>query len=207
MQQRDLFFIRKIVMSHPVRSNLPSWYVLYCRPFKEWQTAAALETHLGLQIYIPQVKHRLRGKIQWVPFFPRYLFVAVNLQEVPLSRINAVPNVLRLLAFDEVPQPVPAPIVDSIRQQVDTLNAMGGLPEHGFYPGETVWIKQGPLRGMEAAFLGPMKPSERVQVLLEFLGELREVEVNVDALDHRCPGPGTKLERRTRGSGRRIKLA
>jgi Transcription termination factor nusG len=69
-------------MSHPVRSYVPSWYVVYCRPFKEWQTAAALEAHLGLQIYIPQVKRRFRGKIQWTPFFPRYLFVAVNLQQV-----------------------------------------------------------------------------------------------------------------------------
>jgi transcriptional antiterminator RfaH len=194
-------------MSHPVRSNLPSWYVVYCRSFKEWQVAAVLEARLGLQVYIPEVKRRFRGKIQLTPFFPRYLFVAVNLQEAQLSRINTVPNVLRLLAFDELPHPVPAAVVDGIRQQVDTLNAMGGLPEHGFYPGQAVWIKQGPLRGMEAAFLGPMKPSERVQVLLEFLGQLREVEVDVDALDSTHPGPDTKLERRTRGRGRSIKQA
>lgn len=194
-------------MSHPVRSHMPSWYVVYCRPFKEWQAAAVLEARLGLQVYIPEVKRRFRGKIQWTPFFPRYLFVAVNLQEGQLSRINSLPNVLRLLTFAELPQPVPPAVVDGIRQQVDRLNAMGGLPEHGFYPGQTVWIKQGPLRGMEAAFLGPMKPSERVQVLLEFLGQLREVEVDVAALDRRDPGPNIQRERRTRGGGRRIKQA
>jgi len=207
MQQRALFFIRNIVMSHPVRLNFPSWYVVYCRPLKEWQVAAVLKAHLGLQVYIPEVKRRFRGQVQWTPFFPRYMFVAVNLQEVQLSRINTVPNVLRLLAFDEQPQPVPVAIVDGIRRQIDTLNAMGGLPEHGFSPGQTVWIKQGPLRGMEAAFVGPMKPSDRVQVLLEFLGQLREVEVDVDALDSSHPGPGAMLERRTRGRGRRIKQA
>ena len=42
-----------------------------------------------------------------------------------MSRINAMPNVLRLLAFDEQPQPVSAAIVDGIRQQIDTLNALG----------------------------------------------------------------------------------
>ena len=194
-------------MSHPVQSNLPSWYVVYCRPLKEWQTAVALQAHLGLQIYIPEVKRRFRGKLQCIPFFPGYLFVAVDLQEVPLSRINAVPNVVRLLAFDERPQAIPAEVVDAIRQQVDTLNAMGGLTEHSFYPGQKVWIKQGPLRGMEAAFIGSMKASERVQVLLEFLGQLRQVEVDVGMLDHMYSAPGTKVERRTRGRGRRIKQA
>lgn len=192
-------------MSHPVRSHVPSWYVVYCRPFKEWQVAAILEDRLGLQIYIPAVKRRFRSKIQWTPFFPRYLFVAVDLQQGQLSRINGVPNVLRVLAFDGVPQSVPAAVVDGIRHQVDAFNAIGGLPEHGFYPGQTVWIKQGPLRGMEAAFLGPMKPSERVQVLLEFMGQLREVELDVDALNTTIAGRGTNLERRSRGSGRRIK--
>jgi transcription antitermination factor NusG len=181
------------------------WYVVHCRPFKEWQVGAALEAHLGLQVYLPEVKRRFRGKIQWTPFFPRYLFVAANLEEVQLSRINAMPNVLRLLAFDDLPQPVPAAVVDGIRRELDTLNAMGGLPEHGFCPGQKVWIKRGPLRGMEAAFVGPMKPSERVQVLLEFLGEIREVEVDVDALEHTSSGMAFKLERRTRGSGRKIR--
>jgi transcriptional antiterminator RfaH len=194
-------------MSYLVGSQAPCWYVVYCQPFKEWLVAAALEARLGLQVYIPEVKRRFRGKIQCTPFFPRYLFVAVDLREVPLSSINAVPNVLRLLVVDELPQPVPPAIVDGIRQQVDTLNVMGGLPDHGFYPGQAVWIKQGPLRGMEAAFLGPMKPSERVQVLLEFLGQLREVEIDADALDSTTVVPSTNMERRSRGSGRRIKRA
>lgn len=181
------------------------WYAVHCKPLKEWQAAAALEASLAVQAYVPEVKRRFRGKTQWAPLFPRYLFVEANLQEVPLSRINSVPNVLRLVTFGEAPQPVPAAIIDGIRQQVEALSTTGGLPVHGFQPGQAVRLKEGPLQGLEAIFVGPMTPSERVRVLLEFLGHLREVEVGVDALERTNPEPAAKQERRTRGRGRRIK--
>jgi hypothetical protein len=58
---------------------------------------------------------------------------------------------------------------------------------------------------MEAIFMGPMEPSERVRVLIDFLGCLRETEVDLVTLEHANSGPTHKLERRTRGKGRFIK--
>jgi transcription antitermination factor NusG len=111
-----------------------------------------------------------------------------------------------MVAFDNRPIAIPEMVVDQIHTQVSELNARGGLAAHQFQPGDTVWIKAGPLRGLEAAFQGPMTPTERVRVLIEFLGGLREAEVNVDDLERvgaAPPSPGQ--ERRTRGKGRPIR--
>ena len=181
------------------------WYAVHCQHSKEWQAAAALESLLGLAVYLPEVRRRFRGKIQHAPFFPGYLFARADLLIVAPSRINAIPGVLRLLAFDNQPRSIPEEVVDHIYTQVCDINAHGGLVAHQFLPGDTVRLRTGPFRGLEAAFLGPMKPSERVRVLIDFLGSLREADVSVDDLERISPAPlPPRQERRSRGKGRPI---
>jgi transcriptional antiterminator RfaH len=181
------------------------WYVVHCQPLKERQAAAALEHNLGLATYLPEIRRRFRGQLQQAPLFPRYLFVRANLHTTAPSQINATPGVLRLVAFDETPQPVPAAVIGALYQRVCELNVQGGLLEHQFRPGDPVQLADGPLQGLEALFVGPTKPSERVRILVHFLGSLREVDVDVDVLAKPAPGLIFRRERRTRGKGRRIK--
>jgi transcriptional antiterminator RfaH len=182
------------------------WYVVHCKPRKEWQAARALEEHFGLKVYLPEVRRHLHGQVQSIPFFPRYLFAQVNLQTVPVSSINTIPGVLRLVAFGAMPQPIQPAAIELIRQRVDDLNSHGGLPEHCFTSGDTVRLKGGPFQGLEALFVGPMEPRERVWVLINFLGGLREAEVDVDILERATPAPAPRQARRTRGKGRRIRI-
>jgi hypothetical protein len=60
---------------------------------------------------------------------------------------------------------------------------------------------------LEAVFLGTMKPSERVQILIHFLGQIREVDVDVDMLERPSSMPTLKRARRTPGKGRRVKAS
>jgi len=53
-----------------------------------------------------------------MPFFPGYLFVRTNLQHVSLSRINATPGVIRLVAFDDDPQPVPSDVIEMLYERL-----------------------------------------------------------------------------------------
>ena len=181
------------------------WYAVHCRPLKEAQAARMIEERIGLAVYLPEIIRRFRRRVQRAPFFPGYLFVQADLQRVAMSSINALPGVLRLVSFSEMPTPVPASAIETIRLAVETLNNRGGLPEHGFLPGEHVRLKSGPLGGLDAVFVGPMKPSERVRVLIEFLGHLREAEVKVDILERNTAGLAPKRDRRTRGKGRFIR--
>jgi transcriptional antiterminator RfaH len=181
------------------------WYVVHCKPLKEWQAARVLEEHFGLTVYLPEIRRRFRGQIQRTPFFPRYLFVRVNLERVPVSSINTTPGVLRLVMLGEMPQPVLPAAIEFIHRQVEELNNRGGLIEHRFAPGDSVWLKDGPFQGLQALFVGPMKPTERVWVLIDFLGSLREAQVDIDVLERTSAKATQKPLRRTRGKGRRIR--
>jgi transcriptional antiterminator RfaH len=185
-------------------NGIDHWYVVHCEPHKERQAASALADRLGLMIYLPEIKRRFRGRIQRALFFPCYLFVQTDLLKVTTSHINATPGVLRLVSFGGAPPSIPAAVIEALCRRIDALNDRGGLLEHGFQLGDTVRLKQGPLRGLEAVFVGPMKPSERVQILMEFMGQPREIEVPVDALERASPLGAPKQERRTRGKGRWI---
>ncbi len=183
---------------------LSNWYVAHCKPFREITVATALEESLGLAVYLPTVKRLLRGQAQSTPLFPGYLFVQTELYARTTSAINAVPGIVRLLAFGGLPQAVPPPVVEGIRERVDRLNAQGGMPAILFCEGEPVRLISGPLQGLEAVFLGPLRANERVKILIEFLGQLREVEASSAALEKIGPHSQTKRPRRTRGRGRLI---
>ena len=193
-------------LSDSIELDAWPWYAVHCQRLKEWRAAAALETLLGLPVYLPEVRRRYRGQTQHAPLFPSYLFVRANFQIVALSKINATPGVLRVIAFDNRPLAIPAAVIDQIHADVSELNARGGLAAHPFQVGDTVRIKAGPFRGLEAVFQGPMTPSERVRVLIEFLGGLREAEVGVDALERTATvAVPPRQARGTRGKGRAIR--
>jgi transcription antitermination factor NusG len=180
-----------------------SWYVVHCKPLKESYAEWVLRQRLDIVTYLPTVISRVRGVAREVPFFPGYLFVNVDLQDVPLSSINQTPGVLRLVSFSGEALPVPKVVISTIKERLEALNGDGGLPAHSFHIGDTLVLKSGPFRGLQAVFMGPMTPSARVKVLIEFLGRLNEVKVEVENLTqpHRLE---PKRERRTRGKGRRI---
>lgn len=190
-------------------SNVPhppphAWYVVYCLPLKEHQAAAALEGYLGLVVYLPEIQQRIRGREQRAPLFPRYLFVGADLRTVGVSRITSVPGVLRLVAFGERPEEVPAEVIDALRVQVERYNHAEASAEYDFQPGDTVRVKHGPLHGLEGIFEGSARPSSRARILIRFLGRLSNVEVDIGNLEGQPKATPPKRARRTRGKGRRI---
>jgi hypothetical protein len=68
-----------------------------------------------------------------------------------------------------------------------------------------VRLRRGPFCSMEAIFQGPVQPSERVRILIEFLGRPHELQVGADLLEPAQSSPPFRLERRTRGRGRAIR--
>ncbi len=114
---------------------------------------------------------------------------------MPVLSIHRTPGVIRLVAFDARPTQAPVSVVAALRQEVNAINDRGGLTTHSFYEGQRVRITTGPLQGLEAVFVGPMQPSRRVSVLLDFLGRLQKVQVEVTELEAVRQHP----PRRTRG--------
>ncbi len=191
-----------------------SWYLVHCQPRKEAYAAKSLRHLLELHVFLPESQIRWRGEVRRTPFFPGYLFTLVNQQAVPASAINACPGVLRLVEFGGYLQSIPHSVIEAIQQQLEQLNRGDLFPYHHFNPGDAVRMKCGPLQDLNMVFVGPTTPSKRVQVLLEFLGRLKEVQVDVEMLEK---APGTTLSaspkseplrvRYTRGKGRKIAAA
>lgn len=181
------------------------WYVIHSKPQQEALAAAMLEERLSLTVFLPEVRQRSRGRMRRTPFFPGYLFAEIDLESIEVHAVNTTPAVIRLVAFGGQPKPVPGRVVDTLRERLAELDAQGGLPQHPFHEGDRVRLKGGPLAGMEAVFVGPMRPAERVRVLLEFLGQEQEALVPVEDLEAAGGQATPKRPRRTRGKGRPIR--
>lgn len=164
----------------PYYSN-DSWHLIHCKARKELYAANMLRSLLDLSIYLPEWKVYSRKKVQNVPFFPGYIFAQANLRKVALSQINATPGVLRLVEFGGTPQVVPAYVIEGIAERLKQMN--GSQPQQ-FRQGDIVRLKHsGPLQDLEMIFVGPVGSSQRVNVLLNFLGRLKEAQVNIEALE------------------------
>ena len=92
-----------------------------------------------------------------------------------------MPHTLGLVSFGGEPAVVPEHLVQAVRQRVEQINAAGGEIFDGLKPGEAVWISDGPFRGFEAIFDARLPGNERVRVLLEFLGNRRQVAVVLES--------------------------
>ena len=181
------------------------WYVVHTKARQELLAAGLLEQHLAAAVLLPQVRQRSRGQLRTAPLFPGYLFVEMDLEQIEASAVNNTPGVIRLVAFGGVPKPVPGRVIQALQARLAELEAQGGLPQHPFHVGDRVRLKEGPLAGLEAVFVGPMRPAERVRVLLEFLGQEQEALTPVADLEI-VSGPAQR-PRRTRGQGRPIRTA
>jgi transcriptional antiterminator RfaH len=187
---------------------MEQWYTLYTKPNSEYQVANTLERR-GIHTYLPEIEApKTQRKSGRKPFFPCYLFTRVDFEKVGLSRVRWTPGLRRVVAFGEYPVPLPDEVIELIRRKLDMINATGGRPGHNFRPGETVRITNGPLQGLLAAFEGPSTPTERVQVLLGFLGHVSRAHVSVTDLQKvpaEAEAPAPKRQRRSRGRGRPIR--
>ncbi len=187
-----------------------AWYVLHTKANAEYRVARLLAQR-GIETFLPTVRAvRPRPGYTTVPLFPSYLFARLDLECIELSAILWTPGLRTIVTFNHQPAVVPDDVIAFIRQRVDEINSVGGLPSHPFKPGDRVRIRSGPLAGLEGIFEGPTGPAERVRILIEFLGRMNTATVPVDILERvadmvACMKP--KRRRRTRGKGRRIRYA
>jgi transcriptional antiterminator RfaH len=181
------------------------WYALHTKPNAECQVAAVLDDR-GIEVYLPMVRRRWRNAWRELPFFPNYLFARFSFDEIGYSAVAWTPGLRSVVTLGTQPATVPDEAVELIRSRLEKITAAGGLPAHGLKPGDEVRFTSGPLRGLHAIFEGPTTPSERVQVLIEFLGQTNRAEVPVGGLERVSENERRQRRpRRTRGRGRTIR--
>jgi transcription antitermination factor NusG len=135
----------------------------------------------GFETYAPRLRERRtvhgRKVVRTPLLFPGYLFVLIELQ---WHTARWAPGVVRLVMNGTAPVAVPDRVIDALRAR-----ERGGLIElprpPKFRPGDHVRVLHGPFIGQVGLFAG-MKPRERVEVLLGFLGGQR-VTLAADAVE------------------------
>lgn len=170
-------------MERNLERNLDNnWYALRCKPRKEDVVWRQVQNQ-GFLVFYPRLKvvpvNPRSRKIK--PYFPGYIFVQANLEQIGKSAFQWMPHTLGLVSFGGEAATVPENLLNEIRARVDAINAAGGEVFEDLKVGEQVRISNGPFSGYEAIFDARLPGSVRVRVLLELLGSRRQVPLEIDA--------------------------
>jgi transcriptional antiterminator RfaH len=157
-----------------------TWCVAHTQPFKE----GVAQHHLldqGYEVYMPRFKkicrHARKVEEKFVPLFPRYIFVGMDLSSARWRSVNGTRGVSHLLISNDLnPTKVPASIIDDLRAQEigDGIVPISSLVN--FIKGEKVRILEGAFKDQMAIFES-MDDQSRVQLLLTFMG--REMKMTL----------------------------
>ena len=156
-----------------------NWYALRSKPRKEdivWKQVR----DRGVEIFYPRIRvnpvNPRSRKIK--PYFPGYMFVRLDLEELGQSVLKWMPHTVGLVSFGEEPAPVPDHLIHAIQQRVEEIARAGGELLDGLKQGDVVRIEHGPFEGYEAIFDARLPGNERVRVLLKLLND-RQVPVEL----------------------------
>ncbi len=172
-----------------------SWYVLRTQLKREKLAAANLRQLEGVEAFLPRLRYlktTRRGRVWWVePLFPGYLLAKFSLEEMGRV-VSYSPGVSRIISFGNKVPEVPEAFVEGLKEQVAKLEAEDDeiVVNWKVDLGDEVEVAEGPFKGMEGKVIELRPGSERVSLLLEFLGEEKPVEVSLFSLilaDHDIP--------------------
>jgi len=158
------------------------WYALRVKPHKERAVSQLLHTQ-QVEHFSPTLKVQPKNprSAKEKPYFPGYLFIKADLEEMGIRAFSWVRGTHGLVTFGEIPAIVPEPLIIKLKERLDALNAQRVEPSQ-FKIGEPVRIVRGPFAGYEAMFDAHLPGSERVQILLAFLSNYPQT-VKIDAAD------------------------
>lgn len=158
-----------------------AWYCLRSRTKAEHLAAAQLAQLDDVQVFCPRLRFRRstrRGRVWFIEaLFPGYVFAMF----CPRTHYRAVvhsPGITGIVAFGDLLVPVPSADIDVLRGLVDAngIKEIAGEIEEG---SETEVIS-GPFRGLQVVVSKVLPSKERVRILMEFLGGMREIEVGLE---------------------------
>lgn len=164
-----------------------AWYVLRTQLKRERLAAIHLRQLEGVEVFLPRLRYQKttrRGRIWWVePLFPGYLLAKFSLIEMGRA-VTYTGGVSRIISFGaDVPE-VPEAFVNRLQEEVARVESGDDeiVVNWKVNVGDEVEIAEGPFQGMEGQIVEVRAGSERVKLLLEFLGEEKPVEMSLFSL-------------------------
>jgi transcriptional antiterminator RfaH len=166
----------------------PAWYCARTQPKHEHIAAASLTRNLGLDVFHPRLRLERatrRGVVRVIePLFPCYVFVRCLSER--LDEVRYVTGISSLVHFGQKIPTVPDPVIEELRQCFESEEPMS--VQDRLYPGAEVTVAEGAFLGFRGIVLRVLPARQRVQILLDFLGQttLAEVERKSLTVENRC---------------------
>jgi len=160
-------------------ANGERWYAVHTLPFAEARAEGQLRNQ-GFRTFQPKrhktVRHARRLNTVEAPYFPRYLFIVLDLGRHQWRKVNGTFGVTRLVMRGDQPHPVPPGVVEAL---IATADARGILQlGDKLQVGGPVRLMAGPF-AEQLAILDDLDDAGRVRVLLDILG--RQVVISTAA--------------------------
>lgn len=161
-----------------------NWYVIHSKARQESIAQENLQRQ-GFRTFLPKLaRHkRLRGKKTLViePMFPRYLFVYFQPGRDNIASIKYTCGVSHLVSFGMEFATISEEIVQGLINDADQQGVFT-LQESEMQPGDHLRVLTGPFAGLTGK-LDQMTADERVILLMNILGQERQITFHADQLD------------------------
>ncbi len=155
------------------------WFAAYTCPRHEKRVREQLERR-AVENFLPvyEAVHRWKDRRARVelPLFPGYIFVRIP--AIERLRVLEVPSVVRLVAFNGQPTPLPERDIDILRQGL--TGEVKALPHPYLKVGRRVRVKRGVMAGLEG-ILQRRKEGFRLVISIDLI--MRSLSIEVDAAD------------------------
>jgi transcription antitermination factor NusG len=158
------------------------WYAVRALARQEIRARAQLENQ-NFRTFLPlglkTVRHARKMQTVSAPFFPRYLFVALDLTWQRWRSVNGTIGAAGLVMQGDLPQPVPHGVVETL---IGLTDARGLLQfSRDLRVGDRVRIVAGPFFE-SLAICERLDDGGRVRVLLDIMGGQVPVQMHRDFL-------------------------
>jgi transcriptional antiterminator RfaH len=164
--------------------NGQRWYVVQSQPNAEAKAVVHLNWQ-GFAAYLPRYlkrrRHARRVETVAASLFPRYLFVAVDLNAQRWRSIFSTVGVSRLVCNGERPTPISDSVIDALKAREDASGFIRLDRRPSFRPGDKIRVLEGVFADCLGVYEG-MKDSDRIAILLDMLGRKVRVMVDVESV-------------------------
>ena len=147
-----------------------AWYVLRSKPHKESQLYAYLESQ-GFEVFFPtyQVQPANPRSSTVRPYFPRYMFVHVDLDVASISALKWAPGADDSVRFADRNLPVPDYIIHELENHLGHSETENDAQPEDLDQDDSARVDRSRLTSFEALSDLRLSGLERIQTLFEIL--------------------------------------
>jgi transcriptional antiterminator RfaH len=168
-------------IDHP--ASEPAWFCVQTQTKREHIAASNLRQDAHVEVFLPRIRFRrsTRRGPAWVTeaLFPGYLFARFPLSAL-LRRVQSLRGVRGVVHFGHRWPSIPDAVVVQLQSTVGDAEIK--ILSADLKTGDSTEVVTGVFQGFQALVARVIPSSQRVSVLLDFLGRQTAVELNSDQL-------------------------